>query len=48
MADSRAASARPAWKYPLRAAADVALIVLGLLLALWPLLAIVLLIRLFL
>jgi hypothetical protein len=27
----------PAWKYPLRAASDVAVIVLGFLLATWPL-----------
>jgi hypothetical protein len=27
----------PAWKYPLRAASDMAVIVLGFLLATWPL-----------
>jgi hypothetical protein len=27
----------PAWKYPLRAASDLAVILLGLLLATWPL-----------
>jgi hypothetical protein len=33
----------PAWKYPLRAGCDLAIIVLGLLLATWPLIVLFLL-----
>jgi hypothetical protein len=36
----------PAWKYPLRAACDVAVMALGLLLATWPLLLIFLIFKL--
>ena len=34
-----------AWKYPIRAATDLFLIALGLLIAAWPLVAIVLILR---
>jgi hypothetical protein len=43
MAEFRPAAA---WKYPLRAATDFLLIVLGLLVAIWPLVALVLILRL--
>ncbi|HEX2236095.1 MAG TPA: hypothetical protein VHK89_07450 [Actinomycetota bacterium] len=43
MAEFRSATA---WKYPLRAATDLLLIVLGLLVATWPLVALVLILRL--
>jgi hypothetical protein len=36
----------PAWKYPLRAGCDFAIIVLGLLLATWPLIVLFLLYKL--
>jgi hypothetical protein len=41
------ANAQPsqAWKYPLRAVSDFAVIVLGLLLATWPLIVLLLLIK---
>jgi hypothetical protein len=35
-----------AWKYPLRAATDLLLILLGLLIAIWPLVALVLILQL--
>ncbi|MFN2489563.1 MAG: hypothetical protein ABR529_07480 [Actinomycetota bacterium] len=36
----------PLWKYPLRAAGDVVIMVLGLLLAFWPLVALVFILKL--
>jgi hypothetical protein len=38
--------AMPLWKYPVRAAWDAVVIVLGLLLATWPLIALVLILKL--
>jgi hypothetical protein len=35
----------PLWKYPVRATLDVVVIVLGLLLATWPLIALVLVLK---
>ncbi len=36
----------PLWKYPIRAVGDLAVMVLGLVLATWPLLAILLILKL--
>jgi hypothetical protein len=43
MAEMRPAAA---WKYPVRAVADVAVMLLGLLLATWPLIALIVLLKL--
>jgi hypothetical protein len=43
MADIRPAAA---WKFPIRAAADIVVMLLGLLLATWPLIALVVLLKL--
>jgi hypothetical protein len=43
--DSMASQPIPAWKYPLRAATDVVVILLGFLLATWPLILLLVLLR---